>query len=161
MKQGYCFSIMHGVLLGRKQAGARENHFSCSLRIAADRNGNSNRSPDSDHVTWQALDVQCSMKAFLKQPVIEECIEARYGVFRRGSRGTSVLRQKSRSRQYQACFDKGSVINKIGVAGFEFPARKIQPCFQGLFFLKIPPRSPFRLLFLPVCYDRPWFHVAP
>ncbi len=55
---------MHGVLLGRKQAGARENHFSCSLRIAADRNGKSNCSPDSDHVTWQALDAQCSMKAF-------------------------------------------------------------------------------------------------
>ena len=160
MKQGYCFSIMHGVLLGRKQAGARENHFSCSVRIAADRNGKSNCSPDSDHVTWQVLDVQCSMKAF-KAASYRRVYRGSAGVFRRGSRDTSVLRQKSRSRQYQACFDKGSVINKIGVAGFEFHTRKIQPCFQGLFFLKIPPRSPFRLLFLPVCYDRPWFHVAP
>lgn len=160
MKQGYCFSIMHGVLLGRKQAGARENHFSCSLRIAADRNGNSNRSPDSDHVTWQALDVQCSMKAF-KEASYRRVYRGSAGVFRRGSRGTSVLRQKSRSRQYQACFDKGSVINKIGVAGFEFHTRKIQPCFQGLFFSQNTTKKPFSPPFFPVCYDRPGFPVAP
>lgn len=26
----------------------------------------------------------------------------------------------------------------VRVAGFEFPTRNIQPCFVGLFFLKIP-----------------------
>ena len=41
----------------------------------------------------------------------------------------------------------------VRVAGFEFPTRNIQPCFVGLFFLKMPLRKPLLSPFLPICYD--------
>ena len=40
----------------------------------------------------------------------------------------------------------------VRVAGFEFPTLKVQHCYVGLFFLKMPLRKPFLNPFLPICH---------